>query len=131
MKKASRKSTAVVKKTTASSVAVAGQLLTDIRRLIESTKIRFAQAANAGLVMLYWNIGNRIRTDVLGQERAEYGKQIVDTLSEHLTLEYGRGFTRSNLFNMLRFVEVFPDNSIVHALSGQLSWKATGSSLAL
>ncbi|KPQ43837.1 MAG: hypothetical protein MPEBLZ_01618 [Candidatus Methanoperedens nitroreducens] len=43
-------------------------------------------------------------------------------LSERLTTEYGRGFTRTNLFNMIRFADVFPDREIVHALSGQLSW---------
>jgi hypothetical protein len=97
-------------------------LLADIRQLIFATRERVALAANASLVMLYWQIGRRIRKDILKEKRAEYGEQIVHALSGQLTLEFGRGFTRTNLFNMVRFAEVFPDPKIVHALSGQLSW---------
>lgn len=47
----------------------------------------------------------------------------MDALSTQLTAEeYGRGFTRTNLFYMVQFAEAFPDQRIVHALSGQLSW---------
>ncbi|MBM4039321.1 MAG: DUF1016 domain-containing protein [Planctomycetes bacterium] len=98
------------------------QLLGDIRSLIESARERTAQAVNAGLVLLHWQIGHRIRQDILGQERADYGRRIVQTLSAQLTAEYGRGFTRTNLFYMVQFAEAFPDQRIVHALSGQLSW---------
>ncbi len=97
-------------------------LLGDIRLLIESARKRLSVAADTEMVLLYWHIGERIRKDILGMERADYGKQIVQTLSGKLTLEYGRGFTRTNLFNMIRCAEVFPDREIVHALSGQLSW---------
>lgn len=104
-----------------SAVLETTTLLEDIRSLIESARRRAATAINTEMVMLYWYIGERIRKDTLGQERAEYGKWIVQALSEKLTMEYGRGFTRTNLFN-IRFAEVFPDREIVHALSGQLSW---------
>lgn len=97
-------------------------LLDDIRSLIKSARRRGAAAINTEIVMLYWRIGERIRKDILRMERADYGKQIVQTLSGQLIAEYGRGFTRTNLFNMIRFAEVFPDKEIVHALSGQLSW---------
>ncbi|MFA4935310.1 MAG: DUF1016 N-terminal domain-containing protein [Candidatus Methanoperedens sp.] len=97
-------------------------LLSDIRSLIEAARMRVSTTANVEMVLLYWHIGNRILKDILGKERADYGKQIVQTLSGKLTLEYGRGFTRTNLFNMIRCAEVFPDREIVHALSGQLSW---------
>jgi hypothetical protein len=60
--------------------------------------------------------------DVLQNERAEYGKEIVQTLSAQLTQEFGRGFGRQNLFQMLRFAEVFPDEQIAQTLSAQLSW---------
>ena len=53
---------------------------------------------------------------------AEYGKEILQTLSEKLTEEYGRGFSPANMSSMLRFAEVFPDTEIVAALSKQLSW---------
>ncbi len=97
-------------------------LLSDIRSLIEAARMRVSTTANVEMVLLYWHIGHRILKDILGKERADYGKQIVQTLSGKLTLEYGRGFTRTNLFNMIRCAEVFPDREIVHALSGQLSW---------
>jgi len=71
---------------------------------------------------MYWQIGNRIQNESLGDGRAEYGKRIVESLSIRLTSLYGRGFTRRNLFNMVRFAEVFPSEAIVHTLRAQLSW---------
>jgi len=59
---------------------------------------------------------------VLQNARAEYGKEIVATLSQQLTEEYGRGFDRRNLHYMVRFAELFPDEQIVNALRSQLSW---------
>lgn len=97
-------------------------LLSDIRSLIEAARMRVSTTANVEMVLLYWHIGDRILKDILGMERADYGKQIVQTLSGKLTQEYGRGFNRTNIFNMIRCAEVFPDREIVHALSGQLSW---------
>ncbi len=103
-------------------VSLSPSLLGDICELIESARQRVATAVNAGLTILYWQIGARIRQDILKEYRAEYGSGIVATLSNQLSMEYGRGFTRRNLFNMIRFVEVFPDEKIVHALSAQLTW---------
>lgn len=59
---------------------------------------------------------------MVGEGRATYGEQIVYALSTQLTAEYGRGFNRPNLFRMIRFAEVFPDENIVSALQRQLSW---------
>lgn len=97
-------------------------LLADVRQLILAARESVARAVNTSLVILYWQIGQRIRKDILQDKRAEYGEQIVHALSEQLTFEFGRGFTRTNMFNMVRFAETFPDAKIVHALSGQLSW---------
>ena len=94
MMKHSIKSTDMVTKEITPSVIVSETLLDDLRGLIESAKSRFAQTANAALVTLYWNIGNRIKTDILGNERAQYGRQIVHALSAELTAEYGKGFFR-------------------------------------
>ena len=71
---------------------------------------------------MYGQIGQRIREDVLNEQRAGYGDEIVSTLSKPLTAEYGKGFTRANLFHRIRFAEVFPDEEIVYALRRQLSW---------
>ena len=97
-------------------------LLGDVRSLILSAREGVARAVNAGLTVLYWEIGNRIRRDILQEKRAEYGKEIVSALGRQLESEFGRGFGRRNLFRMIRFAEVFPDREIVSALLTQLGW---------
>jgi hypothetical protein len=100
----------------------APQLLGDIRLLIEQSRSQLAAAVNSALTLLYWRIGHRIRTEVLGGERATYGEQIVSALSRQLETDYGRGFSAKNLRHMLRFAEAFPDVEIVSAARRQLSW---------
>jgi hypothetical protein len=102
--------------------SVDGNLTAAIRGLIEATRLRVAQTVNAELVLLYWQIGDRIRRDVLGQSRAGYGEEIVSTLSRQLTGEYGTGFSRQNLFHMIRFAEAWPDRDQVMALAPYLGW---------
>lgn len=97
-------------------------LLRDIRALIEESRQQVARTVNAALVGLYWSIGRRISDDVLQNKRAGYGEEIVSALSAELTAEYGRGFDRRNLFYMIRFAALFPDQEIVNALRSQLSW---------
>lgn len=97
-------------------------LLSDIRRLVEAAREQTARSVNSALVMMYWKIGKRILEDVLRNERAEYGKEIAQTLASQLTAEYGTGFSRSSLSRMVTFAEGFPDEPIVAALSQQLSW---------
>jgi predicted nuclease of restriction endonuclease-like (RecB) superfamily len=96
--------------------------LGDVRALVKAARDQTARAVNSALVGLYWHIGSRIRQDVLKEKRADYGERIVETLAAQLTAEYGRGFDRRNLFHMIRFAEVFPDELIVNALRTQLSW---------
>ncbi|AKB31677.1 Putative cytoplasmic protein [Methanosarcina siciliae HI350] len=97
-------------------------LVNDIRQMIEETRSTVATAVNAGLTMLYWHIGNRIREEILGGERAGYGQEIVVSLGRELTAEFGRGFEEKNLRRMIQFSEAFPDEEIVAALRRQLSW---------
>ncbi len=98
------------------------QLFGDVTSLIESARQRAAAAINSELVMLYWSIGKRVREDVLGGERAEYGQEVVRRLAERLTQRYGRGYSRRNLFRMLQFAELHPDERIVPPVAAQLSW---------
>jgi predicted nuclease of restriction endonuclease-like (RecB) superfamily len=107
---------------TPESAIVPMQLLDDIRHLIQTGRDRIAQTVNSELVLLHWHIGDRIHRDILNKERAGYGEQVVEALGKVLTAEYGRGFGRRNLFNMIRFAEVFPDQKIVQTLSAQLAW---------
>jgi predicted nuclease of restriction endonuclease-like (RecB) superfamily len=102
--------------------APANGLLTDIRALIEESRRQAAVAVNMGLTLMYWRIGQRIRQNVLKGERAEYGKEILSTLSAELEPVYGRGFSARSLSRMIQFAEAFPDEQIVYALSRQLSW---------
>jgi len=97
-------------------------LVADVRSMIEQTREAVARTVNAGITLLYWRIGKRIQTEVLGNARAEYGKEILQTLSAKLTEEYGTGFSYSALTRMLNFAENFPDSAIVATLSQQLGW---------
>ncbi len=112
----------VAKTASSGNVALPKTLLTDIRALIEASRQNVATTVNAALTLLYWEIGVRIRRELLQEKRAGYGEQIVSALSRQLESEFGRGFTRRNLFNMIRFAEVYPDEAIVHALRAQLGW---------
>jgi hypothetical protein len=104
------------------SKLVPQNLLSDVKTLIEGSRARVARSVNSEQVLLYWAIGTRIRQDVLGNERADYGKEVVRDLAATLALEYGKGFSRTNLFYMLQFSEVYSTFEIVQTLSGQLSW---------
>ncbi len=73
---------------------VPAELLGDLRTLIEGARQRTAVAVNQELVLLYWKIGQRIRAELLHEERSTYGNEIVSTLSRELTQRYGRGFSR-------------------------------------
>jgi len=98
------------------------QVFSDIRQLIEETRKSVAVAVNAGLTMLYWQVGKRINDEVLQNERAEYGKQVVKVLSAQLSEEYGKGWSDRLLIQCMRFATVFPEKEIVYALSIQLTW---------
>lgn len=98
-------------------------LLSEIRQLIDSSKAQVAIAVNSTMTLLYWHIGERINREILGGERAAYGKQIVATLSRQLTEVYGKGlFSEKHLRQMTRFAEAFPDEKIVYTVCRQLTW---------
>jgi hypothetical protein len=97
-------------------------LFQDLRSLIVGARQDVARQVNSALVMLYWRVGQRIRKDILKEKRADYGEQIVPTLSQQLTEEFGEGFAEKNLRRMVQFAEAFPDEQIVVTLSRQLGW---------
>lgn len=97
-------------------------LVADVRSMIEQTREGVARTVNTGMTLLYWRIGKRIQIEVLQNQRAEYGKEILATLSQELTNDFGRGFSYSALTRMIRFSEVFPEAEIVATLSRQLGW---------
>jgi predicted nuclease of restriction endonuclease-like (RecB) superfamily len=97
-------------------------LLSTIKDLIIRVKENVVLNANIELVLLNWTIGKLIKSQILMEQRSEYGEKIVATLSQQLSKEFGRGFTQSALFRMIKFYELFPDNEIVATLSPQLGW---------
>jgi hypothetical protein len=94
----------------------------EVRGLIEQSRKNATRLINAELTALYWNIGAKIKADVLSGDRAEYGEQVIDCLSKQLTEEYGRGWSKKQLWHCVRLVEIFADKQIVSTLWRQLSW---------
>ena len=78
-----------------------GALLAELRGMIAEAREQVAQLANAALTMLYWQIGKRISRDILGEKRADYGKQIVASLRRQLATEFGAGSGEKNLHRMI------------------------------
>lgn len=97
-------------------------LYNDIKHLIHNTKEAVYKSVNTELISLYWNIGRTVKENIIKKERADYGKQIIDKLSVELTSNYGKGYSRRNLFNMVQFYTTFSEFQIVQTLSAQLTW---------
>lgn len=92
----------------------------DIKMLMENARTDVAKQVNNILVKTYWEIGRIIVEDEQGHaDRAGYGKSLITDLSKKLTKEYGKGFSRSNLFYMRSFYLTY---QIFQTLSGKLSW---------
>ena len=97
-------------------------LLNTIVKLIEQARRKVAVTINQEMVILYWNIRKSIKEEIIRYERAEYGKQIVNSLSSLLTERYGRGFSSFNLWLMIKFYNNYPIlESVIKEFEG-LSW---------
>jgi predicted nuclease of restriction endonuclease-like (RecB) superfamily len=97
-------------------------LLSELVLLIEKTKSQLISHVNSSLTVLFWHVGNRILTDNLQNKRAEYGKQIVVTVSRELVERFGKNYEEKNLRRMIQFAEKYPDIENVVTLSRHLSW---------
>ena len=85
----------------------------EISGLIERARRKVAATINEEMVVLYWNIGKTIKEEIIKSDRAEYGKQILHSLSGELTQRYGKGFSTQNLRHMVKFYETYPIVSAV------------------
>ncbi len=97
-------------------------LFEKISELIEQARRKVATTINQEMVLLYWSIGKTVKKEIIKSDRAEYGKQIVQSLTAQLTQKYGKGFSSQNLWYMVQLYEIHP---ILHALRGELeglSW---------
>lgn len=97
-------------------------LLSEIKAAIDESKKEVAVAVNSRISVLYWKIGYIINSDVLNNKRAEYGAEIINSISKKLTLEYGKGWSSKQLRHCLRAAETFQSLEIFSALSRELSW---------
>ena len=97
-------------------------LVSEIKALIEQSKQQLASTVNAALSSLYWQIGKRVQEEILQNKRAEYGKEIILTLSRQLEKDYGKGWSEKQLRHCLQFSKTFNNIEIVSTLWRQLSW---------
>lgn len=96
------------------------QLYQSIQEIIETSRATVYRMANSSVVQAYWNIGRLIvEEEQKGEQRAEYGRQIIDGLSKRLQKGYGKGYTPTNLKYMRQFYRLFEKS---HALRDELSW---------
>lgn len=108
---------------TSKNIALPDQhLAEEISKLIEESQNRALIQVNSTITLLFWHIGDRINKEILNNQRAYYGKQVVVSLSQQLAIKYGKSFEEKNLRRMLQFAEQFSDEQIVVTLSRQLSW---------
>jgi len=93
-----------------------------ISDMIATAKKGVFQAVNSGHVILNWNIGKKLRTEILKNEKAEYGKFVITSLSKNLSQKYGNGYSRAALFRMIQLYDDFENQEKVASLSRQLTW---------
>ena len=91
----------------------------NIKDLVINSRNKVYQVVNIEMLNLYWNIGKSIIEIQQGEERANYGDTILDKLSQKLTSEFGKGFSKRNLERMRKFYLLYPNWQTV---SAKLSW---------
>ncbi|MCR5573916.1 MAG: PDDEXK nuclease domain-containing protein [Bacteroidaceae bacterium] len=105
------------------SPLVSQSLIQDLRQIIEQARVRVAATANYELTMMYWHIGERINREVLDNQRAEYGRQIVAQVARQLQEDFGKkGFDVKSIRRMMQFADLFADEQIVARTARQLTW---------
>ena len=98
------------------------QLFSDVCGIIEGTRNRIASYLNTEVCMTNWYVGKRIKEDVLKNQRAEYGKQILKNLASRLSEKYGTGWGVGKLKHCVRSAYLFTEEEIGYAVRSQLTW---------
>lgn len=97
-------------------------LFADVCNIIDGARHKIATTVNAEVCFMNWHIGKRIKEDVLYNQRAEYGKEIIKTLAESLTFRYGKGWSIYKLQHCVRSAYIFTEDEILYAVRTQLTW---------
>ena len=108
-----------------------GALYTDVCGIIDGARGRLATYINAEICMTNWYVGKRIKEDVLDNQRASYGKQVVKNLAVKLTAKYGNGWGYEKLKQCIRWSDLFSKDEIGYAVRTQLSWTQLRSLMGL
>lgn len=108
-----------------------GALYTDVCGIIDGARGRLATYINAEICMTNWYVGKRIKEDVLDNQRASYGKQVVKNLAVKLTAKYGNGWGYEKLKQCIRCSDLFSKDEIGYAVRTQLSWTQLRSLMGL
>jgi predicted nuclease of restriction endonuclease-like (RecB) superfamily len=108
--------------TKTTSKAEINNLYDDVCGIIEGSRQRIATTVNAEICLMHWQIGIRIKDDVLYNQRAEYGKQIVKNLSDKLIAQFGKGWGYEKLKHCVRSAYLFSEEDIRYAVRTQLTW---------
>ena len=99
------------------------RLYTDVCSIIEQGRKEAYASVNQKMIETYWNIGRRIvEEEQDGEARAEYGAQIIAQLSEQLTHQYGKGFSKRNLAYFRQFYLTISDLKILQSRLQNLTW---------
>jgi predicted nuclease of restriction endonuclease-like (RecB) superfamily len=98
------------------------KLYKDVSHLIESTQQRVLQQISQAGVLLYWKIGYRLNEDVLKCNRADYGKAVINNLTDKLNTKYGKGYSRSVIYRCVQFSKLFDNKTVIETLSAHLKW---------
>ena len=105
------------------NVSMSGDYKKDICNILRQARQKTIQSVNQIMVVAYWLVGERIvKWEQNGSARASYGAEILKDLSRELTLEFGYGFSYSNLRNMRQFYRTYPDFEICYTVCSKLSW---------
>jgi predicted nuclease of restriction endonuclease-like (RecB) superfamily len=98
-------------------------LFSEIKQILTIARQKAYLSVNSAMIEAYWLIGKRIvEEEQQGKERAAYGEEILKTLSEELTKEFGKGFGERNLRDFRQFYLTFQETEIWHTLCAKLSW---------
>ena len=95
-------------------------LVAEIRSIMETARANVSHEINTTMLATYWQVGRTIvEREQDGRLKAEYGKKLLPELSKRLTQELGRGYSRSNLYNMRELYLRYPK---IQMASGKLTW---------